>query len=73
MKAFNGDVYSNAAKAHIFEVTKRWLDPNGDGDPSDGIDGYRLDVAVEMPVDFWKEFRKEVRTINPNAYLIGEV
>lgn len=68
-----GNIYSEDAKQHIFHVTKRWLDPNGDGDPSDGVDGYRLDVAAEMPFGFWREFRKVVRKVNPNAYLLGEI
>lgn len=70
---FDGDLYSEDAKQHIFAVTARWLDPNGDGDPSDGIDGYRLDVAAELPLSFWREYRKRVKSINPEAYLIGEV
>lgn len=73
LQAFEGNVYSDAAKQHIFNVTKRWLDPDGDGDPSDGVDGYRLDVAAEMPLDFWREYRKQVRQINPEAYLLGEI
>jgi len=60
-------------KAHIFNVSARWLDPNGDGDPSDGIDGFRLDVAEKVPLGFWREYRAFVRSINPEAYLIGEI
>lgn len=70
---FEGNLHSQAVKNHIFAVAKRWLDPNGDGNPADGIDGYRLDVAAEIPLGFWPEFRKEVRNINPEAYLIGEI
>lgn len=73
VRPFEGQVASAAAKQHIFNVAKRWLDPNGDGDPSDGVDGFRLDVAAEMPLGFWREFRQEVRQINPEAYLVGEV
>ncbi len=58
---------------HIFEVTRRWLDPNGDGDPSDGVDGFRLDVADVVPLGFWRDYRRFVRSINPEAYLVGEV
>ena len=54
-------------------VTKRWLDPNSDGDLSDGIDGFRLDVAEMVPLGFWRDYRRFVRSINPNAYLVGEV
>lgn len=58
---------------HIFEVTKRWMDPNGDGDPSDGIDGWRLDVAEEVGVNFWLEWHELVRSLNPQAITIAEI
>ncbi len=57
----------------VFNVTRRWLDPNGDGDPSDGIDGFRLDVAEMVPLGFWRDYRRFVRGINPEAYLVGEI
>ena len=57
----------------VFDVTRRWLDPNGDGDPSEGVDGFRLDVAEMVPLGFWREYRRFVRSINPEAYLVGEV
>ncbi len=71
--AFEGDVYLDTVKQHIFAITKRWMDPNGDGDPSDGVDGFRLDVAAEMPLGFWRDYRRHVKSINPEAYLIGEI
>jgi len=49
------------------------MDPDGDGDPSDGIDGWRLDVPMEVPMPFWDEWRRLVKSINPDAYLSGEV
>jgi glycosidase/predicted alpha/beta superfamily hydrolase len=57
----------------VFDVTRRWLDPNHDGDPSDGVDGFRLDVADVVPLGFWRDYRRFVRSINPEAYLVGEV
>lgn len=57
----------------VFDVTRRWLDPDGDGDPSDGVDGFRLDVAEMVPLGFWRDYRRFVRSINPEAYLVGEV
>ncbi|GMV05989.1 MAG: alpha-amylase [Gemmatimonadota bacterium] len=60
-------------REHVFAVTRRWMDPNGDGDPSDGVDGFRLDVAEMVPLGFWREYRRFVRGINPEAYLVGEV
>ena len=58
---------------HVHDVVKRWMDPNGDGNPSDGIDGWRLDVAEKVPIPFWRQFRTWVRGVNPNAYITGEV
>jgi glycosidase len=60
-------------REQVFAVTRRWLDPNGDGDPSDGVDGFRLDVAEMVPLGFWRDYRRFVRGINPEVYLVGEV
>ncbi|MGB0525416.1 MAG: alpha-amylase family glycosyl hydrolase, partial [Flammeovirgaceae bacterium] len=60
-------------KAHIKAIVQRWMDPNGDGDPSDGIDGWRLDVAEMVDIAFWKEFNTWVKAINPDAYITGEI
>ena len=70
---FEGNLHSESLKRHIFDVTRRWLDPDGDGNPSDGVDGFRLDVAGEIPMGFWREYRKIVRSVNPEAYLVGEI
>ena len=69
--AFEGDLQPEV-KAHVFNVTRRWLDPNVDGDPCDGVDGFRLDVASHVPLGFWRDYRKFVRGINPGALLLGE-
>lgn len=64
---------SDSLKRHIFDVTRRWMDPDGDGDPRDGIDGWRLDVPNEIPPPFWEEWRAHVKRINPDAYVTGEI
>ena len=64
---------SEAVRRHIFEVTRRWMDPDGDGDPSDGIDGWRLDVPNEIAMPFWRDWCRHVREINPEAYITGEI
>ena len=60
-------------KQYIFDATKRWMDPDGDGDPEDGIDGWRLDVSEEVPDKFWREWNELVFKINPQAITIPEV
>ncbi len=60
-------------REHIHAVVKRWMDPNNDGNPNDGIDGWRLDVAEMVNHNFWKEFRIWVKQINPDAYITGEI
>ncbi len=60
-------------KQYIFYITKRWMDPNNNGDPSDGIDGWRLDVANKIPMGFWYDWRNLVKSINPQAIIIGEL
>jgi glycosidase len=60
-------------KQYVLDSTKRWMDPNGDGDPSDGVDGWRLDVANEVPPGFWREWHVLVRGINPQCYTVAEI
>lgn len=67
---YEGNIHP-AAKAHMFAVTRRWLAPNGD--TRNGVDGFRLDVADQIGLGFWREFRTEVRSVQPNAYLVGEI
>ncbi len=37
------------------------------------IDGWRLDAANEVNHDFWKAFRKTVKSVKPDAYIVGEI
>ena len=69
-KPYEGDL-NEGIKQHIMSVTDRWLAP--DGNPSLGIDGFRLDVADHIGMSFWRDFRKRVRQVKPDAYLVGEV
>lgn len=67
----NGIVHG--PREHIFAATRRWMDPNGDGDLGDGIDGWRLDVSKDVSPKFWVEWCALVRSINPQAYTVGEI
>jgi len=37
------------------------------------IDGWRLDVADEVDSEFWRAFRRAIKTAKPSALIIGEV
>lgn len=50
----------------IFQCAEHWL--------AFGIDGWRLDVPQEIDDDdFWREFRRRVKAINPEAWICGEI
>jgi len=59
-------------KEYIFNSTKRWMNPMNKG-ASHGIDGWRLDVAYDVGHPFWKDWRRWVRSINPQAYMTAEL
>ncbi|MEK8022420.1 MAG: glycoside hydrolase family 13 protein [Candidatus Hydrogenedentota bacterium] len=56
---------------YVFDITRRWMSPGGRA--VDGVDGWRLDVAFCLPHGFWKDWRRHVKSINPDAYITGEV
>ena len=37
-----------------------------------GLVGWRLDVANEVSMDFWRAFRRRVKGIDANAWILGE-
>ena len=59
-------------REHLKAVVEKWGDPDGDGDPSDGIDGWRVDIGLTLPDDFNQEFRTWVRDVNQDAFLFAE-
>lgn len=69
----DGNSLADAPKQYVFDITHRWMDPNGDGNPADGIDGWRLDVVPYMPIGFWNEWNVLVRRINPQAFTTAEI
>jgi len=58
-------------RRHIFDITARWLAP--DGDPGKGVDGFRLDVPGDIPHPFWIDWRRHVKSIKPEALITGEI
>lgn len=66
------DLYPDVKK-YIFNATKRWMNPDGDDSTADGINGWRLDVARDVPLGFWRDWNKVVKLINPSAVIVGEL
>jgi glycosidase len=55
-----------AVRKFLFDVARYWLEQ--------GIDGWRLDVPNEIDDDsFWEEFRHVCKSVNRDAYLVGEI
>jgi cyclomaltodextrinase / maltogenic alpha-amylase / neopullulanase len=60
------NTHTAAVREFIFEVAEHWVRV--------GIDGWRLDVPAEIDDDaFWQEFRRRVKAVNPEAYIVGEI
>jgi neopullulanase len=61
---FNTD--NPGVRKYLLQVAQFWIDF--------GIDGWRLDVPADIDDDdFWREFRRIVKTANPEAYIVGEI
>lgn len=63
--------------------SKKWLDPNNDGNPIDGIDGYRLDhVWVQYGTgpdgwgynldDFWTPWHAALQSVRDDVFTFAE-
>lgn len=57
----NGEV-----QAYFADVGAYWIEKYQ-------VDGWRLDVANEIDLNFWRKFRAAVKAANSQAVLIGEV
>lgn len=52
--------------AYLLDVAGHWTEIAG-------VDGWRLDVANEVDRRFWRSFRERVKSLRPDAFLLGEV
>ena len=69
-------------RAWATQYLLRWVDPNRDGDFSDGVDGFRLDhmmddldnkhILTGLFDGFWKPVFAELKARNPKLHLIAE-
>lgn len=51
---------------YLLKVARYWIEEFD-------IDGWRLDVANEVDHTFWRDFRKVVKEVKPDAYILGEI
>lgn len=53
-------------KKYLLEAGKYWV-------REFDIDAWRIDVANEVDHAFWREFRKELRSVKSDLYILGEI
>jgi alpha-amylase len=53
-------------KKYLIDAAKWWLKQTN-------IDGYRLVSANEVPVEFWTDFSKEIKSVKKGFYLLGDL
>ncbi len=73
---------SPKVRAWATDYLLRWVDPNGDGNFVDGVDGFRLDhmmddldnkhIMTNLFDSFWQPVFARLRAKNPKLHLIAE-
>ncbi len=57
--------YENAdLRKEMKRMLRYWVDK--------GVDGFRCDMAMLVPTDFWSDAFAEIRAVNPELYLLAE-
>ena len=58
--------YSNPEmRRGMIDALKFWL-------TDVGVDGFRCDVAMEVPTDFWNEARPQLQAVKPDLFMLAE-
>ncbi len=73
---------SEKVKEYNLKLFSFWMDPNGDGDFSDGVDGFRLDHMMDdldnkgrwtnLFYKFWRPLIEKMKSINPKIIFMAE-
>ncbi|WP_062109311.1 glycoside hydrolase family 13 protein [Bacillus niameyensis] len=53
-------------RRYLLNVARYWVEEFD-------IDGWRLDVANEVDHQFWRDFRRVVKEVKPDLYILGEI
>jgi glycosidase len=60
------NIWHPPVREFLLSVGRYWIEQ--------GADGWRLDVPNEVADhEFWREFRRQIKAINPEAYIVGEI
>ena len=54
-------------REYMINMLKHWIDPAGFD-----LDGFRCDVAYEVPTSFWEEARTELMKVKPDVFMLAE-
>ncbi len=78
----NLNLQSESVKAYMRDFYASWIDPNHDGDFSDGVDGFRIDhlmddldnkhLLTNLYADFWLPLIRHCIAINPDLFIVAE-
>jgi glycosidase len=66
-----GEGFATGPREHWRTVLRRWSDPNGDGDPSDGVDGFAFSGVERLAPGLVREVRGHVLASNRDALVAG--
>lgn len=66
VKDINQAVPNQPLVEHLLDCARWWL-------LEMGMDGFRLDVPNEVPYWFWELFRRHVKELKPEAWIVGEI
>ena len=76
------DLNNERVRQYMRDFYAHWVDPNGDGDLSDGVDGFRIDHIMDdlddkglftnLYAEFWQPIFDHCRSINPHLLVLGE-
>ena len=57
---------NEGVRQHVLDVGAHWIREYD-------VDGWRLDYPIEIPPEFWRQFRDRCRAESPDAVTIGEL
>jgi glycosidase len=79
---FTANLLNPDVQAYFADFLMSWVDPDGDGDTSDGVDGFRIDHMMDdldnaghltnLFDEFWAPLFAEIRAANPDFHIVAE-